>query len=153
MHMQVKKWEMTLPITLEEAWQFFSRPENLGQITPPEMNFKVLSDLQSVPMYAGMVIRYRLTPLLGIPASWVTEITQVNEPFYFVDEQRFGPYRYWHHEHHFEIKDDGILMTDLLHYVVPFGFIGKWIDKWLISKKIDQIFAYRKNILAKMFTQ
>ncbi|HPG08069.1 MAG TPA: SRPBCC family protein [Saprospiraceae bacterium] len=153
MHMQVKKWEMTLPITLEEAWQFFSRPENLGQITPPEMNFKVLSDLLSVPMYAGMVIRYRLTPLLGIPASWVTEITQVNEPFYFVDEQRFGPYRYWHHEHHFEIKDDGILMTDLLHYVVPFGFIGKWIDKWLISKKIDQIFAYRKNILAKMFTQ
>ncbi|MCB9269025.1 MAG: SRPBCC family protein [Lewinellaceae bacterium] len=151
--MQVKKWEMTLPITLEEAWQFFSRPENLGQITPPEMNFKVLSDLLSVPMYAGMVIRYRLTPLLGIPASWVTEITQVNEPFYFVDEQRFGPYRYWHHEHHFEIKDDGILMTDLLHYVVPFGFIGKWIDKWLISKKIDQIFAYRKNILAKMFTQ
>ncbi|MCB0670536.1 MAG: SRPBCC family protein [Saprospiraceae bacterium] len=144
---------MTLPITLEEAWQFFSRPENLGQITPPEMNFKVLSDLLSVPMYAGMVIRYRLTPLLGIPASWVTEITQVNEPFYFVDEQRFGPYRYWHHEHHFEIKDDGILMTDLLHYVVPFGFIGKWIDKWLISKKIDQIFAYRKNILAKMFTQ
>lgn len=131
----------------------FSRPENLGQITPPEMNFKVLSDLLSVPMYAGMVIRYRLTPLLGIPASWVTEITQVNEPFYFVDEQRFGPYRYWHHEHHFEIKDDGILMTDLLHYVVPFGFIGKWIDKWLISKKIDQIFAYRKNILAKMFTQ
>ena len=153
MHMQVKKWEMTLPITLEEAWQFFSRPENLGQITPPEMNFKVLSDLLSVPMYAGMVIRYRLTPLLGIPASWVTEITQVNEPFYFVDEQRFGPYRYWHHEHHFEIKDDGILMTDLLHYVVPFGFIGKWIDKWLISKKINQIFAYRKNILAKMFTQ
>lgn len=153
MHMQVKKWEMTLPITLEEAWQFFSRPENLGQITPPEMNFKVLSDLLSVPMYAGMVIRYRLTPLLGIPASWVTEITQVNEPFYFVDEQRFGPYRYWHHEHHFEKKDDGILMTDLLYYAVPFGFIGKWIDKWLISKKIDQIFAYRKNILAKMFTQ
>ncbi|MCB0655716.1 MAG: hypothetical protein KDC57_06235, partial [Saprospiraceae bacterium] len=73
MRLRVKRWEMLLPITLDEAWQFFSRPENLARITPTEMQFEVLSEIEGVPMYPGMIIQYKLRPLLGIPANWVTE--------------------------------------------------------------------------------
>jgi ligand-binding SRPBCC domain-containing protein len=103
-------------------------------------------------MYAGMIITYFVRPLLNIPQTWVTEITHVNEPNYFVDEQRFGPYKMWHHEHILKKTEDGsVLMEDIVSYVVPFGLLGRLMNTLVISKKINEIFNYRKEVLLKMF--
>lgn len=145
------KASQKLPISKETAWNFFSNPANLSKITPSWLNFEVKSELPK-KMYAGMIITYFVRPMLNIPQTWVTEITQVNEPNYFVDEQRFGPYKMWHHEHIFkEEKDGGVMMEDIVSYVVPFGFIGRIINSLVISKKIHEIFNYRKEVLFKMF--
>lgn len=146
-----KKWVQQLPISLEEAWAFFSRPENLNEITPDKMQFKILSDIHGKEMYEGMIIRYTVTPLLNIPMNWVTEITKIEDHEYFIDEQRFGPYAFWHHQHHFEANDFGTLMTDHLHYAAPFGIIGRITDAIFINKEIEHIFEYRKNVLKEKF--
>ncbi|MGZ3927364.1 MAG: SRPBCC family protein, partial [Mucilaginibacter sp.] len=110
-------YETLLPTTLDKAWDFFSSPSNLSKITPPEMNFIVTSDNRAqAKMYPGMIITYKVSPLLGIKMNWMTEITQVREMEYFVDEQRFGPYALWHHQHHFKKVEGGVLMTDILDY-------------------------------------
>lgn len=140
-----------LPVSLETAWDFFSNPQNLAKITPAWLNFQIMSDLPQ-KMRAGMIISYTVKPLLNIPTTWVTEITQVNEPFYFVDEQRFGPYKMWHHEHIFRKDEDGlVLMEDIVSYVVPFGILGRIIHGLVISKKIREIFNYRTEVLNKLF--
>jgi ligand-binding SRPBCC domain-containing protein len=145
------KTTQILPLSLKEAWLFFSNPANLSKITPGWLNFKTTSDLPE-KMYAGMIVTYEVRPLLNIPQTWVTEITQVNEPYYFVDEQRFGPYKMWHHEHIFRENSDGELeMQDIVSYVLPFGFIGRIANKFLVRKKIEEIFSYRKKILKKIF--
>lgn len=145
------KTSQKLPIPIDKAWDFFSNPANLSKITPEWLNFEVTSTLPD-KMYAGLIITYFVRPLLNIPQTWVTEITHVNEPNYFVDEQRFGPYKMWHHEHIFKPLPDGqILMEDIVSYAVPFGFIGRVANKLLISKKINEIFNYRRKILEKMF--
>jgi ligand-binding SRPBCC domain-containing protein len=147
------KTSQKLPISLEKAWNFFSNPANLSKITPSWLNFEVRTELPE-KMYAGMIITYFVRPLLNIPQIWVTEITHVSKPNYFVDEQRFGPYKMWHHEHIFtELKDGGIEMHDIVSYVVPFGIIGRIMNKLIISKKINQIFNYRKTVLDNMFSQ
>ena len=147
------KTSQKLPISLEKAWNFFSSPANLSKITPSWLNFEVRTELPE-KMYAGMIITYFVRPLLNIPQIWVTEITHVSKPNYFVDEQRFGPYKMWHHEHIFtELKDGGIEMHDIVSYVVPFGIIGRIMNKLIISKKINQIFNYRKTVLDNMFSQ
>ena len=133
------KTSQKLPISLEKAWNFFSNPANLSKITPSWLNFEVRTELPE-KMYAGMIITYFVRPLLNIPQIWVTEITHVSKPNYFVDEQRFGPYKMWHHEHIFtELKDGGIEMHDIVSYVVPFGIIGRIMNKLIISKKISWI--------------
>ena len=140
-----------LPVSLETAWNFFSDPRNLAKITPAWLNFKILSDLPP-KMHAGMIISYTVRPMLNVPATWVTEITQVNEPFYFVDEQRFGPYKMWHHEHIFrKAEDGGIIMEDIVSYVVPFGILGRIMHRLVINKKIKEIFNYRTGVLNKLF--
>jgi len=144
------KQEQFLPITLDEAWHFFATPKNLNEITPSDMIFEIVSVLPE-KMYAGMLINYRLKPMLNIPISWCTEITHIKEKEYFVDEQRQGPYKMWHHEHHFKAVDGGVLMTDILHYD-----IGKWIAGWIASKlfvdkKVNAIFEYRSKILETYF--
>jgi ligand-binding SRPBCC domain-containing protein len=145
------KTTQKLPISLEIAWKFFSNPANLSKITPPWLNFEVRTELPD-KMYAGMIITYFVRPLLNIPQTWVTEITHVNEPNYFVDEQRFGPYKMWHHEHIFmNTEDGGVLMEDIVSYVVPFGLLGRLMNTLVISKKINEIFNYRKEVLLKMF--
>jgi len=99
-----------------------------------------------------MIITYFVRPLLNIPQTWVAEITHVSEPNYFVDEQRFGPYKMWHHQHIFTIAEDGgVMMEDIVSYVVPFGFLGQIVNTLVISKKINEIFNYRKEVLVKMF--
>ncbi len=144
-------WIHQLPLNLNDAWQFFSRPENLNEITPEDLDFRILSDIKDIDMYEGMIIRYQIRPLLNLPMNWVTEITHIKNRKYFIDEQRFGPYKFWHHQHHFEENELGTLMTDHLHYSIPLGPIGNLMDALFINKRIDYIFEYRKSILTKKF--
>ncbi len=115
-----------LPISLEEAWDFFSNPGNLKTITPDYMGFDILSGAER-KMYPGQIIEYIVTPIAGIKTGWVTEITHVKDKAYFVDEQRYGPYSLWHHKHFFEEIPGGVKMDDLLHYKLPFGFLGQMV--------------------------
>jgi len=151
--MQVKKkeWQQFVPRPLDEVWSYFSRPENLDNITPDNMGFEILTDIENVPMYQGMIIQYEVSPIGNIKMNWVTEITHVKESKYFIDEQRFGPYALWHHQHHFEEKDGGTLMTDLLHYKVPYGFIGTIADLLFVDQRIEEIFNYRIKAVEKVF--
>lgn len=135
---------------MEEAWDFFSKPENLNEITPEDMSFQILSGAGE-RTYAGQIIRYRIKPLLNIPTSWVTEITQCVDREYFIDEQRFGPFKFWHHQHRFQEVDGGVLMTDILHYALPFGIIGEWMGKLFIHQKVKGIFSFRARKLDQLF--
>jgi len=139
-----------VPISLTEAWDFFSSPKNLKDITPEYMGFKILTEIPSV-MYSGMIISYNLKPIPGYKVNWVTEITQVKEPEYFIDSQLIGPYGIWHHEHHFKTVSGGVEMTDLLYYKLPFGVFGRILNHLFIRKKVEGIFAYRKEILELKF--
>jgi ligand-binding SRPBCC domain-containing protein len=140
-----------LPIGIDEAWGFFSNPNNLPVITPKWLNFKITSKLPE-KMYPGMIITYKVHPVLGIPNTWVTEITQVKEPFYFVDEQRFGPYKLWHHQHHFKETNTGVEMSDIVNYSLPFDPLSRPLNYLLVEKKVKEIFEYREGILTEMFT-
>lgn len=139
-----------LPITIDEAWAFLSNPKNLKVITPDYMRFDILSGSEK-PMFAGQIIEYIVTPILGIKTKWVTEITHVVDREYFVDEQRFGPYSLWHHKHFIKEIDGGIEMEDLLHYKLPFGILGQLVHPLLVKPKLDEIFEYRKNKLHELF--
>ena len=144
------KTVQNLPIGIEEAWEFFSNPNNLSVITPEWLNFKVTSKLPD-KMYAGMIISYKVHPVLGIPTTWVTEITHVKEPFYFVDEQRFGPYKLWHHQHHFKEIDNGVDMTDVVNYALPFDPLSRPLNSLLVEKKVKEIFKFREKKLVELF--
>jgi ligand-binding SRPBCC domain-containing protein len=141
-----------LPISIDEAWEFFSNPNNLKVITPEWLNFKITSRLPE-KMYPGMIISYKVHPVLGIPTTWVTEITQVNEPYYFVDEQRFGPYKMWHHQHHFKEKENGVEMIDIVDYALPFDPFSRPINSLLVEKKVKEIFKFREKKLGLLFGQ
>lgn len=151
--MQVKKkeWQQFIARPLEEVWHFFSRPENLNDVTPDGMSFEIRSDIRNVSMYEGMIIQYKISPFAGIKMDWVTEITHIADRKFFVDEQRFGPYAMWHHEHHFEEKDGGVLMRDILHYKVPYGIIGTIADAVFVDNKVEEIFRFRKIAVEQIF--
>lgn len=141
-----------MPISLDKAWDFFSSPLNLAKITPAEMNFKVTSNYTAeTVMYPGMLITYKVSPLMGIKLDWVTEITHVKDKEYFVDEQRFGPYALWHHEHHFKEINGGVHMTDLLTYAIGYGAIGAIANGALVAKKVRDIFKYREKAVIELF--
>lgn len=144
--------EQQLPIPLAEAWDFFSNPANLTAITPPQLGFRVTSQLPA-KMYAGMIVTYRVTPLAGVPVSWVTEITHAEEPIRFVDEQRFGPYRFWHHQHEFREIPGGTEMRDLVHYALPraAGPFGWFVNRWIVRRQLATIFSYRQGVLEERF--
>jgi ligand-binding SRPBCC domain-containing protein len=135
---------------LETCWEFFSSPANLKEITPKSMGFDVLVDTPK-EMYEGLMIEYRVRPLLGIPMRWITEITHVKDQNYFVDEQRKGPYKIWHHEHHFKQVEGGIEMTDIVSYEVPFGILGRLMHPIIIRPKLEAIFAYRFKVVDERF--
>ena len=139
-----------LPISLDEAWNFLSDPKNLKLITPDYMGFITLSG-DDRPMYPGQIIQYIVTPVLGIPMKWVTEITHVIDKQYFVDEQRFGPYSLWHHQHHFKQTPAGIEMTDIVHYKLPFWFLGDIANTLFVKAQLKGIFDYRFAVVEKMF--
>lgn len=142
-----------IPISLERAWDFFSNPANLQAITPDDMGFKVISKHHGDTMYAGQIIEYTVKPVLGIPLYWMTEITQVKDMEYFIDEQRFGPYSLWHHQHHFKAIPGGVEMTDIVHYKNPLGFLGNIANGILVRNKLKQIFNYRFQKVEEMFGQ
>ena len=136
---------------ITRAWDFFSDPRNLARITPPDLDFKVLTDLPE-RIYPGMMIEYRVRPLLGIPARWVTEIMHVEPGRFFVDEQRIGPYRIWHHEHRFaEISEGQTEISDRVTYVLPFGPFGEWIHPWIVKPQLAKIFSFREKAVAEIF--
>ncbi|HMQ49760.1 MAG TPA: SRPBCC family protein [Saprospiraceae bacterium] len=151
--MQVKNkvWKQFIPRPLDEVWHFFSRPENLNDLTPADMSFEILTQLQDVEMYEGMIVEYKVSPVPGIKMYWVTEITHVRDRQYFIDEQRFGPYALWHHQHHFEATQGGVLMTDILHYKVPYGLLGNLADWVFVNNKINAIFDYRIKAVEEIF--
>ena len=139
-----------LPISVEQAWEFFSNPKNLKTITPDYMGFDILSGADR-PMFAGQIIQYIVTPILGIKTKWVTEITHVVPKSYFVDEQRFGPYALWHHKHFIKEIDGGIEMEDIIDYKLPFGLLGRLAHPFLVKPKLEEIFNYRKEKLEELF--
>ena len=143
--------EQYLKTDIQTIWDFVSSPSNLNEITPKDMQFQFISNNKDQKMYPGMIILYKVSPLFKIPLSWATEITHVNEKKFFVDEQRLGPYKIWHHEHHFEKTDDGVLMKDIVTYVPPFGIVGSIANSLFIRKKLNQIFDYREKVLERIF--
>lgn len=140
-----------LPATIQEVWDFISSPANLKEITPPHMGFIVTSNTGSQKMYPGMIITYKVSPLLGIKLDWMTEITHVRDFEYFVDEQRIGPYSIWHHQHKIEPIEGGVLMTDIVTYEPPFGILGAIANTLIIKSQLKQIFDYRTVALEKRF--
>lgn len=115
------------------------------------MGFIITSEFNDEKMYPGMLITYKVSPLMGIKMDWCTEITHVIDKQYFVDEQRFGPYAMWHHQHHFKMVDGGVEMTDIIDYAVPFGILGRMMNSILISSEIEKIFSFRAEKIKDLF--
>lgn len=144
------KVKQQLPISLDEAWEFFATPVNLEKITPDHMGFNITSELAE-KMYCGQIITYKVAPLPGIKTSWVTEITHIEDKKFFVDEQRFGPYSMWHHEHHFEENEHGVMMTDKVSYKIPFGILGHIAQPLFVKNQLKKIFNHRIKALDEKF--
>jgi ligand-binding SRPBCC domain-containing protein len=140
-----------IPVSLNEAWDFFSHPRNLAKMTPEKLNLKFVNELYGDEMYAGQVMEYKVKPLLGIPMYWMTEITHVQSKQFFVDEQRFGPYSMWHHQHHFKVLDGGVEMTDLIHYKIPGWFLGDIANSLFVRSQLKNIFTYRFRKVEELF--
>lgn len=140
-----------LPITIEQAWEFFSNPQNLLKITPPEMKFELLTDLSSQPIVEGLLINYTVRPLLNIPLGWTTKITHVNAPHSFSDIQLKGPYKLWNHTHTFVTTPKGVLMTDTIEYALHLGILGQLGNTLFVRKKVQGIFNYRETALKQIF--
>jgi ligand-binding SRPBCC domain-containing protein len=142
--------EQELPISMKEAWEFFSTPRNLEKLTPNNLQFKILTCSHD-SMVEGQIISYKIRLLPFVWMNWVTEITKVKEQSYFIDDQRSGPYKIWHHRHTFTETKNGVLMQDQVHYLLPFGIIGKIVHFLFVKAQLKRIFQYRKEVLAEMF--
>ncbi|QQD15544.1 SRPBCC family protein [Sphingobacterium sp. UDSM-2020] len=143
--------EQQLNCDIETAWNFFSSPHNLTKITPQDMNFVIVNKVPDKPIYDGMIIDYKITPLLGITTKWRTKITRVKHHISFTDQQLKGPYKRWNHFHEFIVNEKGVLMKDIVHYELPYGFIGRLVHTLVIRKKLYAIFNYRYLVLEKIF--
>ena len=149
--MKQLRFEQFLPISLEEAWSFFSNPANLNLITPDELNFKTLTEVPEL-MTDGLIIRYKIKPMFSIPLGWTTRINGIEPNVMFIDEQIRGPYKTWIHEHHFQSVDNGVLMTDKLKYDIGWRVFGKMAGWLWVDKKVKQIFDYRRQKLNDIFS-
>jgi len=148
--MKSLRQEQFLPISINEAWEFFSSPKNLNRVTPKELYFEITSEVPD-KMYEGLIIGYKIKPMLNIKVNWCTEITHIKHLEYFIDEQRKGPYKIWHHEHHFKEVEGGIIMTDLLYYDIGKSIFGWIAGKLFVNKKVKEIFEYRYQTLNHYF--
>jgi ligand-binding SRPBCC domain-containing protein len=140
-----------IPASAEALWDFFSNPEKLPVITPPNLGFKIISQHHGDHLYAGQIIEYIVKPVLNFPLYWMTEITHVEHHKYFVDEQRYGPYSFWHHQHFFSPVKDGVEMMDIVHYKMPLGFIGNWANNLFVEKSLREIFTYRFQKIEEIY--
>ncbi|CAN5312149.1 SRPBCC family protein [soil metagenome] len=140
-----------LPVSLEKAWDFFSSPVNLAELTPKHLGFKVISKHHGNTMYPGQIIEYKVKPFFGIPLYWMTEITHVKDKGFFVDEQRYGPYKMWHHQHHFKSTENGTEMTDIVHYKLPLWFLGDIANTLFVKNELKQIFDFRFKKVEELF--
>lgn len=147
------KTHQIVKTSLDEAWDFFSSPANLKVITPPTMGFDIITKEVADKMYEGQIIAYKVKPLLGIPMTWVTEITHVKDHQFFVDEQRKGPYSMWHHEHHFKDVTEGVEMIDIISYIPPMGFLGTIANQILIKNQLKTIFDFRFQKVEALFNK
>lgn len=143
--------QQQLNCDIRVAWNFFTSPHNLARITPADMRFKVLSGADDHAIYKGMIIDYKVAPLLGISLHWRTEITQVEEERSFIDVQRTGPYKLWRHVHEFIPNDVGVVMKDTVEYELPWGIVGRWAHALIVKSKLNHIFDYRYEVLERMF--
>ncbi len=134
-----------IPVSIGDAWDFFSAPSNLARITPPEMMFRITNGAAGQPIYEGMLITYTLYPFMMLPVQWETEITKVERPFFFEDRQKSGPYESWSHRHQFREIPGGVEMTDRIDYVLPMGAFGDLVNALIVSRRLDEVFAYRKG--------
>lgn len=142
----------TVPRSLAETWDFFSRPENLEKLTPGDVSFEFLTPLKGVEMYPGIAIQYRVSPFPGFTTDWMTEITHIQKHEYFVDDQRVGPFALWHHQHHFRSLGDQLTeMKDILHYQAPLGFLGTIADRLFVHRQVQQIFSFREKAIREYF--
>ncbi len=145
-----------VPHRLEKLWPFFLRPENLARITPPDMGFVIRSAVPA-EMTPGLIIVPTVRPLLRIPVTWVTEITHLQPPApdretaLFVDEQRFGPYVFWHHRHIFIRRGEETLMEDEVHYLLPLGPLGRLVHPFLVRPRLKEIFTYRSRVISELY--
>ena len=150
MHVYRLKRTQFLPVSLDAAWDFLCRPEHLRDLTPPGVGLTVTSDLPD-RMYPGLIITYRLELYSMFHFNWVTEITQAEPLSYFIDEQRSGPYKFWHHEHRLRSVEGGVEMNDLIHYALPFGVLGRMVHAAIVKNQLNAIFDYRREALADRF--
>jgi ligand-binding SRPBCC domain-containing protein len=144
------KTKQIIKTDIQTCWDFFSSPKNLNIITPPSMGFIVKTELPD-KMYEGLMIEYTVKPLFNIPMNWITEIKTVKNHEFFIDEQRKGPYKIWHHEHHFKETKEGIEMTDIVSYELPLGFLGKIAHPLVVKNKLKQVFDYRYEKVNELF--
>jgi len=142
--------KQNVKMTMTEAWDFFSNSKNLSLLTPPSLKLNITSEFPD-RMYTGMIITYTAAPLLNIPMTWVTEITHVEEPDFFIDEQRFGPYKFWHQQHRFKEIEGGAEITDLVHYALPLDPLSRIANSLIVRKQLDEIFDFRSEYLEKRF--
>lgn len=140
-----------IPVTLEKAWDFFGSPANLRDITPASLGLTIISKHHGEKMFAGQVIEYKVSPVPGMPLYWMTEITHVEHQQYFVDEQRFGPYSLWHHQHHFKEIPGGVEMTDIVHYKLPFWILGDIAQGLFVKQQLKTIFNFRYQKVQALF--
>lgn len=142
--------EQFLPISLDQAWNFFSSPRNLESMTPPDLGFRIVH-CPAETMHEGQILEYRVEifPMVWVP--WVSEIKAVDEGRSFIDEQRFGPYKFWHHQHRFVAVEGGVKITDLVHYALPFGPLGSIAHALFVRRKLEEIFSFRRQELERRF--
>lgn len=139
-----------LHMDMDTAWDYFSNPKNLQKITPPEMRFEITSPFLADKAYPGQIITYKVSPFPGFRSNWTTEIRAVKEKSYFIDEQRHGPYAFWHHTHFFKSHPEGVEMIDQVYYKLPFGFLGRWVNALFVKSKLRKIFEYREKALGNL---
>lgn len=144
------KRNIEIPVDINEAWEFFSNPANLKVLTPSFLNMNITSNVPE-EIYPGLIITYNVHPFLSLPVNWVTEITHVNKPLFFVDEQRHGPYKMWHHQHHFRETSSGTIVEDVVDYIMPYGLLGRIPHYFFVEKKLNEIFDYRSEVLKDRF--
>lgn len=150
-HKIIRKQQLSCSI--EEAWKFFSSANNLSTITPPDMNFIVLTEMQDDEIFEGMIIDYYVSPILGIKMKWKTEITQVDFQKSFTDFQKKGPYKLWNHHHEFMVNDEGVFIKDSVDYELPLGILGEIAHKLFVRKKLEHVFNYRYKVLEELFNK